>query len=203
MTEGKRGGTIAEEAADEAALTAFINDTLPADADTARLNAALPALYNELREMAASYLRKERPGHTLQPTALVHESYLRLVSQRTVDWSNRLHLLSIAARMMRRILTNHALARQTNKRDSGEPILELEAAAEFEDRTQISVVKVDQALRELEALDARQARVVELRFFGGLTVEETAELLGISPRTVKRDWLTARHWLQREIGAAV
>ncbi|MDQ6765484.1 MAG: ECF-type sigma factor [Verrucomicrobiota bacterium] len=188
--------------ADEAELTAFLNDTLPANADTARLNSALPALYDELREMAASYLRKERAGHTLQPTALVHESYLRLLNQRTVDWDNRLHFLSIAARMMRRILTNHAVARQTNKRDSGEPLLELEAAEEFEDRTQLSVLKVDDALRALETLDPRQARVVELRFFGGLTVEETAEVLGISPRTVKRDWLTARHWLQREIGTS-
>ena len=190
--------TVSEEL-DEAALAAFIEETLPADADTASLNEALPALYNDLRDIAASYLRKERVGHTLQPTALVHESYLRLVSQRTVDWGNRLHLLSIAARMMRRILTNHAIARQTNKRDSGEPLMELEAAVEFEDRTQLSVTKVDEALRALEELDPRQARVVELRFFGGLTVEETAELLGISPRTVKRDWLTARHWLQREI----
>jgi RNA polymerase sigma factor (TIGR02999 family) len=196
-----RGNMPVTEALDEEALTAFIHDTLPADADTATLNAALPALYNELREIAASYLRKERAGHTLQPTALVHESYLRLVSQRTVDWGNRLHLLSIAARMMRRILASHATARQTTKRDSGAPVAELEAAIEFEDRTQISVGKIDEALNSLEALDARQARVVELRFFGGLTVEETAEVLGVSPRTVKRDWLTARHWLQREIGA--
>jgi RNA polymerase sigma-70 factor, ECF subfamily len=214
MTEGEkdalaRGGfdsasqlqrdTRASKEEDEAALTAFIDGSLPADADTARLNAALPVLYQELRDLAASYLRKERPGHTLQPTALVHESYLRLVNQRTVDWGNRLHLLSIAARMMRRILTNHAAARKTNKRDSGEPLLELEAAVEFEDRTQISFSKVDEALRALEVLDPRQARVVELRFFGGLTVTETAELLHISPRTVKRDWLTARQWLHREI----
>lgn len=199
MAEGEMGGTMLESA-DEAALTNFLNNTLPADADTARLNAELPALYNDLREIAASYLRKERSGHTLQPTALVHESYLRLVSQRTVDWGNRLHFLSVAARMMRRILTNHAVARQTNKRDSGEPLLELDHALEFHDRTQLSITKVDEALRALEGLDARQARIVELRFFGGLTIEETAELLGISPRTVKRDWLTARHWLQREIG---
>jgi RNA polymerase sigma factor (TIGR02999 family) len=198
MSEGKNGATMVDDM-DEAAIAAFVHETVPADADTARLNAALPALYNDLRDIAASYLRKERSDHTLQPTALVHESYLRLVSQRTVDWGNRLHLLSIAARMMRRILTNHALARQTNKRDSGEPLLELEAAVEFEDRSHVSIAKVDEALRALETLDPRQARVVELRFFGGLTVEETAELLGISPRTVKRDWLTARHWLQREI----
>ncbi len=186
---------------DEAAIAAFIQGTLPPDADTTRLNAALPALYGELREMAASYLRKERPNHTLQPTALVHESYLRLVSQHAVDWGNRLHFLSIAARMMRRILANHAIARKRHKRDSGEPLLELDAAVDFQDRTQLSVIKLEDALRDLEALDPRQARVVELRFFGGLTMEETAELLGVSAVTVKRDWVTARQWLQREIGA--
>jgi RNA polymerase sigma-70 factor, ECF subfamily len=131
----------------------------------------------------------------------VHESYLRLVSQHTVDWGNRLHFLSIAARMMRRILANHATARKRNKRDSGEPLLELDAAIDFHDRTQLSITKLEEALRDLEALDPRQARVVELRFFGGLTMDETAELLGVSPVTVKRDWMTARQWLQREIGS--
>ena len=188
---------------DEEAFSAFLHDALPPEADTAQLNAVLPVLYNELRELAASYLRKERPNHTLQPTALVHESYLRLVSQHTVDWENRLQFLSIAARMMRRILANHAIARKRNKRDSGEPVLELEAAVDFHDRTQLSLVKLEDALRDLETLDPRQARVVELRFFGGLTMEETAELLGISAVTVKRDWATARQWLQREIGPGV
>ncbi len=187
---------------EEAAIAALIEEALPANADTAQLNAALPAVYGELRELAASYLRKERPDHTLQPTALVHESYLRLVSQRTVDWGNRLHFLSIAARMMRRILANYAIARKREKRDAGEPLLELDAAVEFHDRTQLSIVKLEEALRGLEALDPRQARVVELRFFGGLTMDETAELLGISAVTVKRDWVTARQWLQREMGAA-
>lgn len=185
---------------DEAALAAFIDEALPAEADTAQLNAALPALYSELRDLAASYLRKERPNHTLQPTALVHESYLRLLSQHTVDWSNRLHFLSIAARMMRRILANYAIARKRNKRDSGEPLLELDAAIEFQDRTQLSVAKLEESLRALELLDPRQARVVELRFFGGLTIEETAELLCVSAITVRRDWMTARQWLQREMG---
>jgi RNA polymerase sigma factor (TIGR02999 family) len=119
-----------------------------------------------------------------------------------VQWGDRLQFLSIAARMMRRILANHAIARKREKRGSGETLLELDAAIEFEDRTQLSIARVDEALRDLEALDARQARVVELRFFGGLTMDETAELLGVSPVTVKRDWVTARQWLQREIGAA-
>jgi RNA polymerase sigma factor (TIGR02999 family) len=186
---------------DEAALAALLEGALAADADTTQLNAALPALYNELRDLAASYLRHERPNHTLQPTALVHESYLRLARQQTVDWGNRLQFLSIAARMMRRILANHAAARKTNKRDSGEPLLELDEALEFHDRAELDIAKVDEALRDLERLDPRQARVVELRFFGGLTIDETAELLGISPTTVKRDWITARHWLQREMSA--
>lgn len=186
---------------DETGLTAFLNEALITEADTGQLNAALPALYAELRELAASYLRKERPNHTLQPTALVHESYLRLVSQHTVNWDNRLQFLSIAARMMRRILANHAIARKRNKRDSGEPLLELDAAVDFQDRTQLSITKLEDALRDLETLDPRQARVVELRFFGGLTMDETAELLGISAVTVKRDWMTARQWLQREMSA--
>ncbi|MDQ6808945.1 MAG: ECF-type sigma factor [Verrucomicrobiota bacterium] len=194
--------TFAGSAEDQAAVDAFLKGVLPAEGDTVELNAALPALYAELRELAASYLRKERPNHTLQPTALVHESYLRLVSQHSVDWGNRLQFLSIAARMMRRILANHAIARKRDKRDSGEPLLELDAAVDFHDRTQLSMTRLEDALRDLERLDPRQARVVELRFFGGLTMEETAELLGVSPVTVKRDWVTARQWLQREIGAA-
>jgi RNA polymerase sigma factor (TIGR02999 family) len=166
------------------------------------LNAALPALYDELRDMASAYLRHERPNHTLQPTALVHESYLRLMSQRTVDWNNRLHFLSVAARMMRRILSNYASARKANKRDGGEALLELDAALETFDQVPLSITKLEEALRGLELLDPRQARVVELRFFGGLTIEEAAEVLCISPKTVQRDWMTARLWLQREISAS-
>jgi RNA polymerase sigma factor (TIGR02999 family) len=180
----------------------FLEETAIGEPGAEGLNAALPALYNELRDMAAAYLRHERPNHTLQATALVHESYLRLVSQRTVDWSNRLHFLSVAARMMRRILSNYASARKANKRDSGDALLELDAALETFDHDQLKIAKVEAALRELEHLDPRQGRVVELRFFGGLTLEETAEVLGTSTRTVKRDWMTARLWLQREISAS-
>lgn len=200
--EKKSGERSFLAANDAAALSAMIDEALPGNADPTQLNAALPAVYGELRDLAASYLRKERPNHTLQPTALVHESYLRLVRQHTVDWNNRLHFLSIAARMMRRILANYAIARSRDKRDSGEPLLELDAAVDFQDRTQLSIAKVEEALRGLEALDPRQARVVELRFFGGLTIEETGELLGVSAITVRRDWMTARQWLQREIGSA-
>ena len=168
----------------------------------AEMNEALPALYNELREMAASYLRRERSDHTLQPTALVHESYLRLLNQRTVNWNDRLQFLSIAARMMRRILADYATARAAEKRGGGAPKVELDAALEFSDSRAIDVAAVDQALRGLEAMDARQAQIVELRFFGGLTIEETGELMSLSPATVKREWTTARRWLQREIAGA-
>jgi RNA polymerase sigma-70 factor, ECF subfamily len=182
-------------------LPALVEDLLPASIGTTALNEALPGIYDELRALAAGYLRGERPDHTLQPTALVHESYLRLVKQHSVDWGNRLQFLSIAARMMRRILSNHASARATNKRGSGESCLELDAALEFYERKTLSIAAVDEALRDLEAMDPRQAQVVELRFFGGLTIEETAKVMNLSLATVKRDWVTARHWLQREMSA--
>ena len=163
------------------------------------MGAALPALYEELRELATGYLRRERCDHTLQPTALVHESYLRLVNQRTVDWSNRLQFLSIASRMMRRILSDHADTRSANKRGNGAPKLQLEAALDFYERKDVSIAALDDALRALEELDPRQAQLVELRFFGGLTIEETAEVMSLSVAMVKREWVTARKWLQREI----
>jgi RNA polymerase sigma-70 factor (ECF subfamily) len=166
------------------------------------VNAALPAVYDELRQLAASYLRRERSDHTLQPTALVHESYLRLLNQKTVDWSNRLEFLSIAARMMRRILSDHAIARKTEKRGGGAAKVQLDAALDFCNDRAIDVAAIDHALRDLEAMDARQAQLVELRFFGGLTIDETAEVMSISPATVKREWMTARRWLQRELSAA-
>ncbi len=172
------------------------------DIDTGPLNAALPAIYDELRSMASAYLRHERPDHTLQPTALVHESYLRLAGQHAVDWSNRLQFLSIAARMMRRILSNHARSRSRLKRGKGEPRLELDSAVELYDTRSVDVAAVDEALRDLEKLDPRQARVVELRFFGGLTMEETAEVLGLSPTTVKREWTVAKRWLRRELSGS-
>src|SRR3954469_18458506 len=153
------------------------------------LAAALPGLYEELRSMAAGYLRNERPGHTLQPTALVHESYLRLLNQQTVDWNNRLEFLSIAARMMRRILADHAKARRAEKRGGDTAVkVQLDAALNFCENHAIDVTAVDEALRGLEVMDPRQAQLVELRFFGGLTIEETAEAMALSPATVKREW---------------
>ena len=183
------------EKAGAASLDAF----LAGGSKNPTVNAALPAVYDELRQLASSYLRRERSDHTLQPTALVHESYLRLLNQRTVDWSNRLEFLSIAARMMRRILADYAIARSAQKRGSGEAKLQLDQALDFCDDRAIDVAAVDQALRDLEAMDPRQAQLVELRFFGGLTIEETAEVMTISTATVKREWMTARRWLQREL----
>lgn len=188
-------------ATNEPALAAFLADLLPA-VEAPAMNAALPAVYDELRELAASYLRRERSDHTLQPTALVHESYLRLLNQKTVDWSNRLEFLSIAARMMRRILSDHAVARKAEKRGGGAPKVQLDTALDFCNNRAIDVAGVDQALRDLEAMDPRQAQLVELRFFGGLTIDETAELMKLSPATVKREWMTARRWLHRELSAA-
>jgi len=175
-----------------------LGDWLPRDA-APEFKAALPAVYDELRNMASSYLRKERPGHTLQPTALVHESYLRLLNQRTVDWNDRLQFLSIAARMMRRILADHAAARKAGKRGSDAPKLQLDEALDCFDQRAIDIAEVDQALRDLEALDPRQAQVVELRFFGGLTIKETAELMAMSEMTVRRECMTAKRWLQEEM----
>lgn len=180
----------------------FMAELLPGSDTPPGLTAALPGLYDELRNLASSYLRRERPDHTLQPTALVHESYLRLLNQHTVDWSNRLQFLSIAARMMRRILADHAAARKTEKRGANAPKLQLDEALDCFDQRAISIADVDQALRDLEALDPRQAQVVELRFFAGLTIAETAELMALSEMTVRREWMMARSWLQQEISQA-
>ena len=163
------------------------------------LERLLPLVYGELRRLAASYMRQERPDHTLQPTALVHEAYLRLVDQ-NVSWQNRAHFFGIAAKMMRRILVDHARRRQAAKRNA--PIYRLSPPEGLAgpDRDP-ELLGLDQALGDLEALDPRQARIVELRFFGGLGVEETAVVVGVSSATVKREWRTARAWLRREIGA--
>ncbi len=182
-------------------LTRSIEALLPAATRTSAVNKALPALYQDLRDLAANYLRHERAGHTLQPTALVHESFLRLRNQHSVDWNDRLQCLSIAARMMRRILANYAAARATEKRGQAMPKLELDAALESYDKQAFSIAAVDEALHDLEKFDSRQANIVELRFFAGLTFEETAEVVGISVRTAKREWAVAKRWLRRELSA--
>ncbi|HYX19801.1 MAG TPA: sigma-70 family RNA polymerase sigma factor [Thermoanaerobaculia bacterium] len=168
--------------------------------DRGALERLMPLVYGELRQLAASHLRSERGDHTLQPTALVHEAYLRLVGQRSVSWANRAHFFGIAAQMMRRVLVDHARRRLAAKRSPGTLRIDLgEETAAAPDRMP-ELLALDRALTELERLDPRQARVVELRFFAGLSVEETAEVAGVSTATVKREWRTARAFLRHEIG---
>ncbi len=159
----------------------------------------MPLVYNELRRVARRYLRSERPDHTLQPTALVHEVYLRLVGQHEVAWQNRAHFFGVAAQLMRRILVDHARARQAEKRGGHQQKVPLNEVLEYAADKSAELVALDGALDRLAKRDPRQARIVELRFFAGLTEKEAAEVLGISVRTVKRDWGVARAWLYREI----
>lgn len=166
-------------------------------ADRPALDAAMPALYQELRRIAREYLSHERKDHTLQPTALVHEAYLRLVQQHKIDWSSRAQVLGVAARMMRRILVNYAVARNAEKR--GTSLLVSSAEMDVADMRAFELEDLDLALNRLEEIDARQAQIVELRFFSGLTVEETASVVEVSAETVKREWKTARLWLAREL----
>ena len=165
--------------------------------DAEALAEMMPEVYEDLRRLAASYLRGERSEHTLQRTALVHEAYLRLADQRQeAAWQNRAHFLGIFARIMRQTLTNYAIARQREKRGGADPV---ERALEFYDQRKIDVTVLDAALRDLERLDPRQGQIVELRFFGGLTVAEIASVMGISPATVKREWATAKLWLRNQL----
>jgi RNA polymerase sigma-70 factor (ECF subfamily) len=159
----------------------------------------VPVLYDELRRLASYHLRHERPNHTLQPTALVHEAYLRLVDQKQVHWQNRSHFFGIAAQQMRRILVDYARNHQAAKRGGAVAKVTLDEAMIVSTENPTEILAVDETLSRLAAFDPQQARIVELRVFGGLTVEEVAEALGISPATVKRDWNVARAWLTREI----
>jgi len=159
----------------------------------------IPLVYKELREIAGRYMKRERPDHTLQATALVHEAYLKLVQQQPANWENRAHFFAIAARVMRHILVDHARGHLRDKRGGGQPHLELQEGLVFAPGQSTELVEIDAALQRLAELDSRQAKIVELRFFGGLTVEETAAVLGISPKTVKRDWSVAKAWLHGEL----
>ncbi len=171
------------------------------DGDQAALEQLMPMVYQELHRLAARHLAHERVGHTLQTTALVHQTYLRLVDQKRVRWQNRAHFLGIAAKMMRRILVDYARARRYAKRGGGAPVVSLDEAATVSVEKASDLIAVDDALIRLSELDARKGRVVELRFFGGLSVEETAEVLKVSPNTVLREWRTAKAWLHRELSA--
>jgi RNA polymerase sigma-70 factor, ECF subfamily len=161
----------------------------------------MPLVYGELRRLAKGYMRRERSDHTLQPTALVHEAYLKLVEQRATDWQGRAHFFAIAAQMMRRILIDHARGHLRDKRGAGEKPVQLDEALVFAPEQSVELLKLDESLQRLAQFDARQSKIVELRFFGGLTVEQTAEVLGISPKTVKRDWSVAKAWLHGDLKA--
>ena len=164
------------------------------------LDELLPRVYAELRRVAARQLRRERDGHSLQPTALVHEVYLRLVGQRHVDWRGRAHFFGVAAQVMRRILVDHARRRLAGKRGSGVRAVSIDQAMEVAGVTEVPILELDDALGRLSKLDAGLAQIVELRAFGGLTIDEAAHVLDVSPSTVKRDWRTAKAWLTRELG---
>src|SRR5689334_17447495 len=180
-------------------LTALLSGASSGDQDA--LSALFSIVYDELRQVAAAALRRERPEHTLQPTALVHETFLRLADDSAIWWENRSHFLAIASKVMRRILVEHARGRNAQKRGSGEvkrTLDEIDVPMPMMP-IDLDLVTLDEALARLATIDPRQARIVELRFFGGLTVEETAAVVGSSPRTVKRDWQVARAWLRREM----
>ena len=169
------------------------------EGDQAALNELLPLVYGELRRIAKYYLRQERPEHTLQASDLVHEAYLRLVDKNEIDWQGRAHFFGIAAVRMRHILVEHARNRQAAKRGGGEYRLSLSKADRAAEQRDVNLLALEEALQRLESLDRQKARIVELRYFGGLTIEETAEVLKISPATIKRDWSMARAWLRSEI----
>jgi RNA polymerase sigma factor (TIGR02999 family) len=167
--------------------------------DRQSLDSLLPTVYHELRRLAANYIRRERPGQTLQPTALVHEAYLRLMKDRPDRWQNRAHFCAIAAHSMRQILIERARARGAQKRGGAQPRVTFDEALVAGGEQSFDILALEEALQRLAAMDPEQARLVELRFFGGMTVEETAEAMSLSPATVKRHWAVARAWLAREL----
>ena len=171
------------------------------EGDRKALDRLVPLVYSELKRRAGAQLARERGSHTLQPTALVHEAFLRLVDQRSAQWQNRAQFFGVAAQLMRRILVDHARARAAAKRGGDAVRISFDDAGEAAVSPETDVLLLNQALERLAALDGRQARVVELRYFAGLTVEEVAAVLGVSQITVKRDWTMARAWLYRELTA--
>jgi RNA polymerase sigma-70 factor (ECF subfamily) len=167
--------------------------------DRAALEELTPLVYDELRRLARAYLRHERQGHTLESTALVHEAYMRLVDQRDVQWHSRNQFFAIAASLIRRILVDHARARLAAKRGGSSVKLSLDEAMAVAEKKDLDLISLNDALKTLAETDQQQARIVELRYFAGLTIEETAEVINISPATVKRDWLVAKAFLKREM----
>lgn len=169
------------------------------DGDQAALEKLMPVVYAELHRLARRYMRRENPGHTLQTSALVNEAYLRLVNAESVRWQNRAHFFAVSARIMRRILVDLARERQGLKRGGGAQRITLDEGMALSPEKDVDLLALDEALQRLAALSARQSRVVELRYFGGLNEEEVAEALEVSPRTVRHDWSLARTWLYREL----
>jgi RNA polymerase sigma-70 factor (ECF subfamily) len=168
--------------------------------DQKALDKLMPLVYSELRRLARSYLRRERQNHTLQPTALVNEAYLKLIDQRRAKWQNRAQFYGVAAQLMRRILVDHARAHQAAKRGgSDQQRLSITSAGELTEKPDTDILALHEALEELTVMDPQQGRIVELKFFGGLSIEETAEVLGIGHATVERDWKMARAWLRRKL----
>ena len=167
--------------------------------DEAALDRLIPLVYDELRLLAGRYMRRESQGHTLQTSALINEAYLRIIDQRNVAWQNRAHFFGVAARLMRRILVDHARGRSRAKRGGGAAVVSLSEQAALSEES-ADVMALDEALENLAVLDPRKVQIVEMKFFGGLTTEEVAEALGVTPRTVEREWRKARAWLNRAIG---
>jgi RNA polymerase sigma factor (TIGR02999 family) len=167
--------------------------------DREALDALMPVVYSELHRLARSYLQRERPDHTLQSTALVNEAYVRLIGQNLPQWQNRAHFFGVAAQLMRQILVDYARSHRADKRGGGAFKLTLGDAAEQAQPVDVDLVALDDALKRLASIDPQQSRIVELKFFAGLTNEDASEILGISTSTVKRDWVTARAWLFREL----
>ncbi len=182
-------------------VTALLSDW--SRGDTSALDQLLPLVYNELRRIAARQLRSERANHTLQPTALVHEVYVRLIDQRQVNWQDRAHFLGVAAQTMRRVLVDHARRHSAWKRGSGVQCVSINDVTEQLVSPGVPLLALDGALERLEEVDKELARIVELRAFGGLTIEEAAHVLNVSPSTAKRGWRTAKAWLTRELGVDV
>jgi RNA polymerase sigma factor (TIGR02999 family) len=169
------------------------------EGNKAAIDKLLPLIYDELRRLARYYMRRERAGHTLQTSALVNEAYLRLIDQKSVRWQNRAHFFAIASQLMRRILLDHARRRHKSKRGGDAQKIPLDEAAVVSGERAAELIALDDALTSLDAIDQRKSKIVELRFFGGLNIEETAEVLEISPATVQREWSMAKAWLYREI----
>lgn len=170
--------------------------------DQAALDRLMPLVYGELRSMAKRFMARQSPGHTLQTTALINEAFIKLVGQQDKQWQNRAHFFGVAAQAMRHILVDYARSRQYAKRGGGEQVISLDEALTVSEERAAELVALDDALKELAKVDRRKSQVVELRYFGGLSVEETAEVLKVSPVTVMRDWSMAKAWLHRELGTS-